>query len=105
MKWLSGLITKKLDKKMNSIIRDIYTNNEGTFISTSAFWEASEKFAKDKGVKIDNNSSNIYFKMMIDNEEVDVTFYKNRRNGTTDICVEESEKALKKAMEKIRTKS
>ncbi len=104
MKWLFKFITKKLDKKMNTTIREIYTYNEGALISTSIFWEASEKFAQNRGVIIDNNSSHIYFKMMIDNEELSVTFYKNKSNGTTDICVENREKALKKALESIRVK-
>jgi len=99
-----GFFSKRRDKLLKEVIENAFLLNEGETVDTRIYWEAAEKFAQDRGAKIDryeDGGQAASLKMMIHNQEVSVTLVRDRIDGTVCINAENLADQLKRFNAKL----
>lgn len=107
MEWIIGIIIViviltlltgkgRREGSIKSAIGNAYMRSPNEFITTSIYYEAGEKFAKDRGAEpthYDDGGKGVSFDMLVNGKKVMVIFNKNRLNGTLDISVNDTMKS------------
>ena len=93
--WMMFTAEARREYRLRRVISDVYVSYEGESIPTNIYWEAAERFARDRGEKVLDNGygrPSISCNMLVNGEKVLAVFTKNIKNGTTNVSVLNSEK-------------
>lgn len=102
-----GFFSNRRNKIITKAIDEAFLFNEGENIETRIHWLAAERFAQDKGAKIDryaDGGQSTSFELTMHDQEVSVIFVRHRMNETVIINAENSEKKSNRFKEKFLSK-